>query len=108
MSRTCPASWLGDHSALMTSPQYDIAMGSGTIDHCRYFLLRSLYIPCASAHPAKDFFSRSTAKLAGRKGPRAGRCLRFLHQVTHRTMVIVIPNAVIGILRSGQFIQVTQ
>ena len=67
MSRTCTASWLDDHSALMTSPQYDIARDSGVTDHCRYFLLRSPYTPCATAHPAKYFLLSQHGKISRTK-----------------------------------------
>jgi len=56
----------------MTSPQCDIARGSGAIDPCPYCLLRSPYALCASVRPAKDFYLRSTVKLAGEKGQGLG------------------------------------
>jgi hypothetical protein len=55
----------------MTSPQYDIARGSGAIDRCAYFLLRSPYTLCASAHPAKDFLLLQHGEISRAKMAKA-------------------------------------
>jgi hypothetical protein len=55
----------------MTSPQYDIARGSGAIDRCHYFLLRSPYTLCASAHPAKDFLLSQHGEISRAKRAKA-------------------------------------
>ena len=78
MSRTCPASWFDDHSALMTSPQNDIARSSGAINRYPYSLLRSPNTLCATAHPAKDFLLSQHGEISRAKRAKGWKVSEIL------------------------------